>query len=384
MPQKILHLIGSNSVGGPEKQILHHAVDLQDSPFEVEVGSFHDLAEKPEILVEAERRGHSTVCLSGGLKAGLITELAGILRARPGVILCTHGFKANVLGYLATRRTKTPHVAFVRGWTAETWRVRLYEMLERQALARAQWVVCVSHKQAVEVGRRRKGSRAPMVVCNAMLPPFSRAGGVAVSREKLGIPAGAFVYGSVGRLSAEKGHRYMLEAFYRVCERTAEGDKPFLIVVGDGREQAPLEAQAASLGLRERIHFAGYQGNCSDWMKLMDCMVQPSLTEGTPNSVLEALCLQLPVVATAVGGVPDLIVHNRNGLLVPPADAKQLGEAMQTVAASPSLREKLRSGGAMTAEEYSPLTQRRKLLEVYERVLRAEGVVARDGAFREA
>ncbi len=368
--QPILHLIASNFVGGPEKQILHHAADLRGSEYSIEIGSFRDLPELPEILTEAARRGLATHCLAGGLRPAVIRELAALLRARPGVLLCTHGFKANVVGFLAAKIARIRHIAFVRGWTAETARVRFYEILERRALARAQWVVCVSQKQAGEILRLRGRRRtAPIVVCNAMLPPFERASTAAVSRETLGLAPGCFVFGSAGRLSVEKGHRFMVEAFARVVQGDP-GRAMHLLVVGEGREQPALEALAASRNLAGKVTFAGYQPNCGAWMRLMDCLVQPSLTEGTPNSVLEAMSVGLPVVATAVGGVPDLIADRRNGLLVPPEDAAALAAAMQTIAQDAELRARLARGGTVLMQEYAPETQRRKLLAVYEKVLR--------------
>lgn len=369
----VLHLIGSNLVGGPEKQILHHAKDMQDSEYRLAIGSFHDLRERPEVLVAAEQRNIPTVCLPGGVRLDLVSRLSRILSDRKGSLLCTHGFKANVVGYLAARATNTSHVAFVRGFTAENKRVIFYEMLERQALKRAQRVVCVSEKQAEQIAALRGTRRPPIVVKNAMLPPYSRQhDGEPASRSSIGIPDNAFVFGSVGRLSQEKGHRFMISAFHQLCAQ-APGNAPlFLIVVGDGHEQKPLEQQASQLGIRERVYFAGFQGNCTEWMHLFDCMIQPSLTEGTPNTVLEALCLKVPVIATAVGGVPDLIVDGRNGLLVPSADVTQMAAAMKTMWLDPELRRELTSGAEELTWEYSPAYQRERLIELYEEVFRRD------------
>ncbi len=366
MKRKVLHLIGSNLVGGPEKQILHHAIDLKGSDYEIEIGSFHDLSERPEVLVVAEQSGLGTVCLSGGVHFGLVKELSNVLRQRPGMLLCTHGFKSNVVGYLAAKKTRTRHMAFLRGFTAENLRVKFYEVLERQALKRAQWVVCVSRKQAEQIARLRGRRVAPFVVPNAMLPPYARKNDKPITREALGISQDAFVFGSVGRLSPEKGHRFMLSAFHELCTRT-NGIRPVhLIVVGDGREQAPLEAQAAQLGITQRVIFAGFQGSPGEWMGLMDCLVQPSLTEGTPNAVLEAMCLKVPVVATAVGGVPDLIKDAQNGLLAAPADPQALSVAMERVKSDDSLRNHLRENALVAASDYSPALQRQRLIAAYE------------------
>ncbi len=369
MSYDVLHLIGSNLVGGPEKQILHHAETMHGSEYKIAIGSFHDLSGTPEILVAAEQRNIPTFCLPGGVRIDLVHRLSQELRERKGALLCTHGFKANVVGYLATQRTGTPHVAFVRGFTAENKRIIFYEILERQALKRAQRVVCVSQKQADQIARLRQNRRKPMVVKNAMLPPYARQhDGEPVSRRSIGILEDAFVFGSVGRLSIEKGHRFMVSAFRTLCDAAGADAKLFFVVVGDGHEQASLELQASQLGIREKVYFAGYQGHCAEWMQLLDCMVQPSLTEGTPNSVLEALCLRIPVIATAVGGVPDLIADGKNGLLVPPEAVQELAQAMNTMRNSSELRNRLIAGAEEITREYSPAYQREKMIEVYEEV----------------
>ena len=366
---QVLHLIGSNLVGGPEKQILHHAQDMQDTEYQLSIGSFHDLNDRPEVLVAAEQRNIPTVCLPGGVRLDLIPRLSRILSERKGSLLCTHGFKANVVGYLAARSTGTSHVAFLRGFTAENRRIKFYEILERQALKRADWVVCVSESQARQIAPMRGNRRAPIVVKNAMLPPYSRdQHRPPISRNDLSIPPSAFIFGSVGRLSAEKGHRFMVSAFHKLCKESPVGAPLYLIIVGDGKEQPALIQQATQLGIREQIHFAGFQGNCTEWMQLMDCLVQPSLTEGTPNTVLEAICLDVPVIASAVGGVPDLIVDGSNGLLIPPADVDQLAAAMKKMWLSPELRRQLIAGAANLMQEYSPAFQRQRLIEVYDEV----------------
>ncbi|HTU50738.1 MAG TPA: glycosyltransferase [Acidobacteriaceae bacterium] len=368
---EVLHLIGSNLVGGPEKQILHHAQDMQDTEYQLAIGSFHDLKDRPEVLVAAEQRNIPTVCLPGGVRLDLVHHLAKMLSQRRVSLLCTHGFKANVVGYLATRRTGTPHVAFVRGFTAENRRVRFYEMLERQALKRADRVVCVSESQAKQIAPLRGNRRAPIVVKNAMLPPYSRQQNrPAISRKDLSIPKSAFIFGSVGRLSTEKGHRFMVSAFHKLCTESPVGAQLYLIIVGDGNEEQPLKQQATQLGIREQMHFAGFQGSPTEWMQLMDCLVQPSLTEGTPNTVLEALCLKVPVIASAVGGVPDLIVDGRNGLLVPAADVDQMAAAMKKMWLLPDLRSQLTAGAEDLLQEYSPAYQRQRLMDVYDEVFR--------------
>ena len=368
---RILHLIASDSVGGPEKQLLHHARDTRDSGYEVILGSFQDDAEPPEILTLASRFGVETVSIPGGIRPGLVDDLTQYLRGRNIDLLCTHGYKANVVGHFAAKHANVPWVPFVRDFTAETWQVTLYERLERNLLIRSPWVVCVSPAQARELGRLRRGRRAPLVIQNAVLAP--RETGLsqepAPTREELGFSGRAFVFGAAGRLSREKGHRFLLDAF-ALLHKMLPGQPLELLLLGEGREDAALRAQARRLGIEQRVCFAGFQRKAAAWMKVMDCLVQPSLTDGTPNSVLEAMLLGIPVIATTAGGIPDVIQNGQTGLLVEPSASVAMAEAMKKMVRSTALRSHLASEAKYrVTEDFSPRRQRELLEMMYKTML---------------
>jgi glycosyltransferase involved in cell wall biosynthesis len=127
-----------------------------------------------------------------------------------------------------------------------------------------------------------------------------------------------------------------------------------------------LESRATELGLDGEILLTGFQEQVSSWLSIADCFVLPSLTEGTPMVLLEAMAMEVPVVATDVGGVPDVVVDGVNGLLVRPADADALQDAMSALFVKPSLREKYRREGRKTVESrFSVQPWCKKVLEVY-------------------
>ncbi len=225
---RILHLIASDSVGGPEKQLLHHGRDTRDSDYEIILGSFQDdHATAPDILTSASRLGIETVSVPGGIRPGLVDDLTQYLNSGHIDLLCTHGYKANVVGHFAAKHANVPWVPFVRDFTAETWQVTLYERLERNLVMRSPWVVCVSPAQARELGRLRRGRRAPLVIQNAVLAPkvTSLSAEPAPTREDLGFQRNAFVFGTAGRLSREKGHRSLLDAF-ALCSSAEDAARP--------------------------------------------------------------------------------------------------------------------------------------------------------------
>jgi glycosyltransferase involved in cell wall biosynthesis len=164
--------------------------------------------------------------------------------------------------------------------------------------------------------------------------------------DELGVPEGAFVVGIVARLSAEKDHASLLRAIASLRDRI-----PGLhcVLVGDGPERAAIEALASTLGIRELVHLAGERAQPPNLHRLFDVSVLCSTTEAFPNSVLEAMAAERPVVATAVGGTPDAVEHERTGLLVPPIDPARLADAILRLHADPSLRARLGTAGRAAA-----------------------------------
>lgn len=374
---RILHLRASQFHGGPEKQILHHAMLASSPQQEIWLGSFRDGPRRPEFLERAERAGLPTVEFSSGrFNPRTVMELARSLKKNNVSLICTHGYKANLFGWAASRLTGCPQIAFARGWTGENWRIKLYERIDRMLLRLADWVVCVSRPLADEIGRKRRRRTPPQIIPNCALLRFQNLV-LPVDRlplkRALGLPSDSFCVCAAGRFSPEKGHRYLLQAVPNLIGRIP----PLLIVLlGEGRERTELERQATELGITKHVMFAGFKKDIQSWIQASDLLVNPSLTEGTPNVVLEAMALGTPVIATAVGGVPDLIEHLESGVLVAPGDSASLAAAIHASFASRAERERLAQNAKTRLFEYSPELQTRRLNELYATVLDASEQVA--------
>ena len=182
---------------------------------------------------------------------------------------------------------------------------------------------------------------------------------------------GSLVVGTVGRLAAVKDQATLLRAFARLCEDDAGLAKRLrLVLVGDGPEREPLEALAAELGIGERTWFAGDRDEVAELLRLFDLFVLPSLGEGISNTILEAMATGLPVVATEVGGNPELVIPGENGLLVPSADADALAQAL--LALLRDARRRRTMGEASLARVRRDFHWDRtvaRYLEVYDRLL---------------
>jgi glycosyltransferase involved in cell wall biosynthesis len=368
----VVHLTASTFHGGPERQMLALARHL---PEEVSSAflSFAEGGRCRAFLSAARRNGFEAVGLENDaprLRAA-VAEVAGHLRRLGADVLCCHGYKADLLGRPAARRAGIPAVAVSRGWTGETFRVRLYERLDRFHLRWMDRVVCVSEAQAQKV--RRCGVRAGRVsvIANAVDPerfadPDPRA------RTKLHrhfrTPRSRVV-GAAGRLSPEKGFDVLVAAAERVL---AKDPSVGFVVFGEGRCRADLLRQVSAAGLGGAFVLGGFRADLDRLIPHLDLLVLPSHTEGLPNVVLEACAAGVPVVATAVGGTPEVIEDGVSGLLVPPGNPDALADRIGEALAS---EERLRELG---------FQGRQRVLERFSFAAQAERYLALFGALRPA
>jgi glycosyltransferase involved in cell wall biosynthesis len=146
----------------------------------------------------------------------------------------------------------------------------------------------------------------------------------------------------VGRLEPQKGHRVLLDAMPEIRRRFP---RVRLVCVGEGSLRNSLQAQAHALAIEDAVRFVGYWPDVRDWLAVADLSVLPSFHEGMPVTPVESLAAGCPVVATAVDGTPEVVVHEQTGLTVPPGDAGALADAVCRLLGSPDLRRKLASAG---------------------------------------
>ena len=177
---------------------------------------------------------------------------------------------------------------------------------------------------------------------------------------------------TVARLDVQKGHRYLIEAAARVPEAQ-------FVLAGDGPMRASLEAQARSLGVERRVRFLGHRDDISDLLADCDVFVLPSLYEGLPLSILEAMSAGKPVIATQIGGTDEAVIAGETGLLIPPADPAALAAAIRTLLADQPLAKRLASAGrARVEQEFSAIKMVQQVIDVYDELLeKHEGINGR-------
>jgi glycosyltransferase involved in cell wall biosynthesis len=190
-------------------------------------------------------------------------------------------------------------------------------------------------------------------------------------RERWGITDHERVILSVGRLSKEKAHADLILAFQRLCGTRADYK---LVIVGEGPERASLEATAADLGIDTRVVFTGQISDVRPFYATADVFVLPSHSEGSPNVLLEAMGAEVPVVATAVGGVPEIVEDETSALLIPPGDPRAMANAIDRLVKDFELGEQLsRNAAELVSRNHSPQQYVSSLIQTYSKAIRERG-----------
>jgi glycosyltransferase involved in cell wall biosynthesis len=361
----LIHLATSPFFGGPERLMLGLTQAMPDScrtAFLLFLDRGKSQAFRRRLLedgLEAATLAHDMPRLPA-----MVREVAGRLRDRAADVLCCHGYKADIIGLLAARRAGVPVIAVSHGWTAETWKVRGYEALDRACQRLMDRVVCVSEGQAAKV--RRAGVRADRVavIRNAVRAdrfdrpdPADRA-----LLEGLFPEPPRQIVGSAGRLSPEKGFGVLVEAAATVA-RSIPGVG--FVHFGDGPLREAIRSRIGELGLDRRFVLAGLRDDLDRFLPHWDLSVLPSFTEGLPTVVLESYAAGVPVVATAVGGTPEAVADGVDGLLVPPGQPAALaGRVVELLGDPQRLRAMGRLGRERIRAEFGFDLQARRFFEL--------------------
>ena len=375
-PIRVAYVLTPITFGGAEKVSLNFLSNFDRKHIDLHVIALVRPWEKPPLLlVEVKRLGIAYTTLPTRVRPGIdplrilrvIWALYRIFRQQRFDLLHSHGYFADVCALPIARLRRIPALSTCHGFVNTNWKLRLNNRMDLWALKLCKRLLAVS--DGIRNGLEEQGINKEriQVITNAVpIPPLATQGdkGRYCFRRKQGISPEEFVFVYVGRLSEEKGLYYLLEAFAGlirsdICAR--------LFLIGDGPQFEMLKQRVTELDLTRQILLTGFQKQISPWLAIADCFVLPSLTEGTPMSMLEAMAAGVTILATEVGGVPDVIASNVNGLLVPSANAEALQKGMSQIIAQPELREKYRREARKTVEvHYSIQPWCQKILQIYQ------------------
>jgi glycosyltransferase involved in cell wall biosynthesis len=358
--------------GGPDKTILNTPRFLTAAGYRTVCAYMHPPGDPGFGQLKAKALRWQAPLLSvpdrGPLDWRVVPQMLSICRRERVAIWHGHDYKSNALGLLLARFWRMHLVTTVHGWVHETRRTPLYYWIDRLCLPRYESVICVSEdlrERCLSLGI--PPDRCPLIENAIDTAEFSRRLPTAEAKRRLGIPPERFVIGAVGRLSAEKGFDVLIRSGQELLKGGADLE---LLIVGEGDEKAALQALIAGSGCAGRLRLLGYRSDTRELYQAMDIFALSSYREGLPNVLLEAMALEVPVVATRVAGIPRLIRDGENGLLIEPGDARALAQALSGLLSDPGRRKRVSQAGRRTVEAgYSFQARMEKIRAIYDRLL---------------
>lgn len=361
-PRRVLAIIDTIQVSGPGRQLAATVAGLArlDTEIRIVVFARPGRPSRPyQSFLEAEGISHVVITERSSFDFGAIRQVAAeIDRFRPDIVQ-THGYKPSSVAFALRRLGRRFRwIAFYHGSTTENLKVRAYHVLDQFLMRTADVIIVMSQAHAVPLTKRGRSVR---LIHNAVLFPIEHQGSSAIGTESTDFAPRFLV---VGRLSSEKGVDILLNA----CALMKTANQRFhLDIVGDGPDRVSLVSLAERLSLTENVTFHGHQADPRPHYRRADVLVIPSRSEGLPNVLLEAIAHDLPVVSTAVGAVPEVLVDLKVGILCEVGDAAGLASAM-TTASSARYRADGKSGRALVLEEFSLGRRCERLATLYEEI----------------
>lgn len=324
----ILQVAGSSRLGGVESYLLRLAPHLKAAGHRV----LFVTRQGTPLACEAKALGFEThEWFRGGKNPVTVFKLVSLMRREKVDVVHTHIFSANSLGALAAKWVGIPSVA----------RVPATESAEHYR--RSTYVYAVSRNVARHLEEQGFPPEKLRVFYNGVdWRHFGMLPTRAAARKALGLPMDAFVVCCAASLTPRKGQRFLLEAVADL------GNQIHVLLCGEGKEETKLRQQTAELGLDERVQFLGFQSDVRLALAASDIFCLPSLHEGLPNVVLEALAAGLPTIATNIAGTPEIIENGINGFLVPAGEAEAIGVAIENLQTDENLRRQFSEHGLAT------------------------------------
>lgn len=265
--------------------------------------------------------------------------LLALLKQERFDLIHTHGYFTDILGVIAAKVARVPHVSTCHGFIQSDKKLKLYNFLDVFLLKYSNRIIAVSDDIKVQLIESGISKDKIETITNAVVVP--RLEGNDTEKKHLFLKKyynakkGQVVIGYVGRLSAEKGLKYLLKSVLDLKEKSLFFK---IILIGDGPERKNLMDLVQKNHLQQDVVFAGFLEDPGSLLPLFDVFVLPSLTEGTPMAMLEAMSCGLPVIASRVGGVPDVISDNVDGMLVSPGDSLSLAKSILVLSRDQRLR----------------------------------------------
>jgi len=357
---RVAYILTPITFGGAEKVSLNFLRTVDRTRYKIDpILLIRPWEEEPYFAREIKKINYSYQRIPVAIKPGgdrmrvirVLFNIFKFLKESSYDLVHTHGYFADICGLSMARMLGIPGISTCHGFIYNDRNLKLYNLLDKIALRLCRKIIAVSDMIRDDLLQSGLDGSRILVMQNAVRNDLGRSDLQRLRFEKrkaLAIDAEEFIIGFVGRLSEEKGAKYLIEAGSEMKSR----DMRFkIIIIGDGPEREHLFNMVEERRLGKNVLFTGFQENSEEWFPAFDVFVLPSLTEGTPMALLEAMSMGIPVIASDVGGVPDVIEDGVNGFLVKPKNVFMLASRIDIATRNKSLREAVIRNGLKTIKK---------------------------------
>ncbi len=284
-------------------------------------------------------------------------------------LLHTNGYFADIIGLPLSKVLGIPIISTCHGFITNDIKLGMYSFLDKKALLFADKIIAVSEaikRELLQVGIKETLIEVIQNCVETKNDLIVNLKSRNIIRSRLNCSEKEMIVGYTGRLSEEKGIKYLIDAITFLQEANV---LIRLLLIGDGSQRVQLERYVEEKSLCGKVIFTGFQRCVENWLPALDVFVLPSLTEGTPMALLEAMAYGLPVVASKVGGVPDIIKSGTTGILVRPGNAQEIADAICMLYKDEELKLKLGKEARLTVQaQYSVENWIKRIEDEYLRV----------------
>jgi glycosyltransferase involved in cell wall biosynthesis len=369
---KIMRVITQLPVGGVERTLSRLLPKLKSDSFRVMVCCTDNRGELAQVLEEAGIPV-SLIRLRSRWDPVGICKLARQMRREQIQVVHTHMYASSISGVVAAKLAKVP-VIIANIHSLHEWHTKRRVWIAAKLFSAVDRVVAVSDCIRQDLLQKLELDPQKVVtIHNGIdLPRFDQSIDGTSQRRQLGIGDDELVIGAIGRLVRFKGFNYLLEAARII---NLQWPKFKLVIVGGGELKHGLKQQAQELGIAEKVIFTGRQEDVFPFLAGFDIMVISSITEGLPIASLEAMAMGKAVVASRVGGIPEVVEDGVSGLLVPPRNPESLAQAVIDLLKKPELRKSMGQAGRARVEKlFSIQRVCEQTAKLYKDLLKQKGI----------
>lgn len=366
----VLHFNVASSMGGSETMITLLLKYLDREKYQL----FHCTLQSESLLnqrVRALRIPSTALGIDKKRKIIFaIPKLYHLICEKKIQILHLYGLQANVVGRLVAKFCKVPIVITAQRST-DDWRKWYHTLMDRFTFPYVDLIISNSFAAKKRLMEREKFPESKIAVIHngIELPKFRETSQETKQRvrNEFNLSPEELIVGTVARLHPVKGHQYLLEAAKIVLKKFPETK---FILVGEGPLGNKLKSLSKTLGIRQNLIFTGFRKDIPEILSTLDIFVLPSLLEGCPGSIQEAMAMRKPIVATKVGGIPEIVIDKITGFLIKPRDSKDLAETIIKLLKNKKTREEMGKEGKKVIETKFTLEKMVKETEdIYEKLI---------------